>query len=125
MSDTKGKEFAGPSTWKTLHALAAAYKPNPENAQAFKMYVYSLVYLFPCAICRVHLKQNLTNLPVENYLKSNDDLFFWTYTLHDIVNNSINKRLKKGEKRKISPDYYQIKTFYFKALGEECKDCQV
>jgi len=125
MKSKKGKDAAGPPTWETLHLFAAAYKPSPENAKAFKMFVYSLMYLFPCDICKVHLRQNLENLPIDPYLDSNHNLYFWTYTLHDIVNVSVNKYSKHGQKKKISPPYHEIKAYHFNAVGEECRDCQV
>ncbi|HMP29318.1 MAG TPA: ERV1/ALR-related protein [Saprospiraceae bacterium] len=118
---SKGRDFWGPCQWKSLHSIAASYKPC--NAHAFLNYVNSLSYLLPCEQCCQHLGQNLKKFPVEPYLGNNHDLFFWTYLLHDAVNQSHNKD-RPNEPKKYSPSFDEIKNYYFKAITGSCQDCE-
>nr|QBK87623.1 MAG: Erv1/Alr family disulfide (thiol) oxidoreductase [Marseillevirus LCMAC201] len=95
----------GPCFWRTLHAIAASYRPLPEVKEAFKQFVYSLTGILPCAICRGDYTHNLMQIPLnEEYLKDAHNLFLWSYLLHDLVN----KRLGK-----VSPPFEEIKAQYF------------
>lgn len=116
----KGRDFWGPPEWASLHAKAAVFRP--EKAQAFLAYIYALPDLIPCEECGNHLRENLKKLPPERYLGSNHDLFFWSYTLHDFVNQQHNK-YKPHEPPKYSPPYDKVKQYYFSALGSDCKVC--
>ena len=110
-----GPEFWGPSLWNTIHSMAADYKP--ENADRFVGFIHSLRDgLLPCPKCRDHLAENLTKYPIEHYLGSNHDLFYWTYILHDEVNKT------KGVR---SPSYKSVKRRYFNGVVEDCIDCGV
>ena len=117
----RGRDFWGPSFWATIHSAAAAYKP--EYQTDFVSFMNTMSSILPCDKCKVHLKTNLRTYPIENYLKNNHDLFFWTYLLHDTVNEYHNKTHPHATPKK-SPQYETIKKYYFKALGEECKACQ-
>lgn len=108
-----GTSFWGPSTWRTIHAIAATYKPNKKNAQAFKDFINSLTYLLPCPVCRIHLQQNIASLPLERYLVSQEKLFEWTYLLHDRVNGQLGKN---------SPTYREVRKLYYDALKGVYKD---
>jgi len=123
MDSTKdtGKAFWGPPIWKTIHILASTLRP--ENASEFKKFLETLTHLLPCEKCKRNLKEKLKNFPIDAYLFNNDDAFFYTYVLHDMVNTSINKADKKQPKE--SPSFDEIKNFYFKGLSQECKDCQL
>ena len=116
----KGRAFWGPPWWMTLHCAAATYKP--EKKEAFKMLIQASTVLIPCDECCKHLKGNLERYPVDDYIKNNHDLFFWTYILHDAVNQAHNEH-KKDSPPKISPTFEFIKSIYFTALGEECAGC--
>lgn len=116
----KGRAFWGPAQWKALHSIAVAYRPC--NAPAFKNYINAMKYLLPCEKCCDHLKANLEKYPVDPYLNNNHDLFFWTYLLHDAVNQSHNKH-SPDEPRKYSPPFEDVKSYYFSAISNECKDC--
>ena len=110
----RGMAFAGPNIWATIHSEAVTY--TPENAEAFRAFIYSQTSLLPCEKCRKHFKENLNNYPLDDYLDSNHNLFFWTYLIHDIVNKSLGKK---------SPPYDQVKRKYFDALASECKGCKI
>jgi len=95
------KSFWGPSTWSMIHSSTANYKPIYRTS--FKQFIYSLPYLLPCQYCREHLKENLKNLSPENYLYSSEQLFLWSYLLHDKVNRQLGKT---------SPDYNIVRNHY-------------
>lgn len=113
---TDYNKFWGPCAWKTIHSYAASFVPTCENKKAFINFINSQIKLLPCEKCRAHFLKNLKEINIENYLNSNDDLFLWTYFLHDRVNKSLNKK---------SPPYDQIKKIYFNNLGKKCDECKV
>jgi hypothetical protein len=119
----KGRDFWGPPCWATLHIFAASYTPDKEHA--FKMFLESLTKLLPCEICKEHLKANLQKIPVERYLRNNYTLFLWSYILHDAVNQQHNAHAGPNKIQKRSPDYNEVKDFYFRGLAEECKECKL
>ena len=79
----------GPSFWYVIHTSALYY--NTEDKAGFKNFINSLVYTLPCKKCRLHLSENLTKLPLDDYLKDNEQMFLWTYLLHDMVNKQLKK----------------------------------
>jgi hypothetical protein len=119
-----GRNFWGPPIWTSTHILAATYKPSPANAAAFISYLYSLAYLLPCEECKENLRNKLKIFPPDPYLSNNHDAFFYTYVLHDMVNEHISE-VHLEETPKESPNYDDIKTFYFRGLSQECKECNV
>lgn len=119
----KGRAAWGPPVWTTLHMFAASYKP--ESCSSFKNFIYSLPDILPCQTCGDHLRKNLQRYPPENYMRNNHELFFWTYFIHDLVNQQCNKRLEDGEVPKQSPSFDDAKRYYFSSLGEECNVCQL
>lgn len=106
MSRTKN-DFWGPHQWVALHAFAITYEP--EMANAFQAYVNSLVYILPCPLCRYHFAEHLHKIPLKNYLANRESVFYWTYLIHDAVNQSIGK---------LSPPYHIARKYYIqKVLG--------
>ena len=116
------KYFIGPPTWTILHSYAAAYNSKTQR-ESFPVFVKTLGKLFPCEICQENFKKKLEILPLEPYLESNDSLFFWTYCIHTMVNEAI--RDSDPSNPKWSPDYDQVKSFYFQKMNENCEDCIV
>lgn len=108
-----GPGFWGPPVWTMIHSLAATLLP--ENAEEFKRFFELLQTLLPDEQSRKTLKVVMEKYPIDPYLRNNDDAFFYTYMIHDVVNKKLGKR---------SPPYNAVKSFYFSALGEECKDCR-
>lgn len=100
----------GPAMWRMIHSVAATY--SSENAAYFKQFIYSLPGLIPCENCKTRMLNTLRMLPLrESHLESNKNLFLWTYQLHDLINKQLGK---------LSPEYENIRRFYF---NERCTDC--
>ena len=121
MASSNSKDFVGPHAWTVLHSYAAAY--TPDQRKTFTRFVKALGELFPCSICRQNFKKKLKILPLEPYLGNNNDLFFWTYCIHDMVNEAITATDPSNPK--MSPPYDQFNSKYFHKLGETCEDCNV
>ena len=110
MQSTK---FWGPHTWCLIHSMATTYEP--QNKKAFKDLIENLTKTLPCKKCRENLKRHLQELPVEPYLKNNQDLLLWTYLLHDIVNKELGKK---------SPPFDTVQRYYFNIFEGECHGCK-
>jgi hypothetical protein len=103
----------GPCFWKMIHSFAASYKHCPENKLAFKQFIYSLTGILPCNISKDNYLLFLKQLPLtDDYFKDANNLFLWTFLLHDLVNKKLNK---------ISPPFQDIKSIYFNQ--NICKSC--
>jgi hypothetical protein len=121
-SSPKGKDFFGPPYWTTIHCVGATYQPA--KAQSFTNFMYSLIDLLPCDECGEHHGFNLEQFPLEKYLRNNHETFFWTYLIHDAVNQQINSA-HPDKPKKISPPFEDVKRKYFNALSDGCKNCQM
>ncbi len=115
------KDFVGPNAWRVLHSYAAGYSPDQKND--FTKLVKTLTETFQCTTCLQNFKKKLEIVPLEPYLTNNHDLFFWTYVMHDMVNQAISKTDPANSK--VSPAYDKIKYIYFSIMGEQCNDCEV
>ena len=107
-------KFWGPFVWSAIHVLAVALRR--ENSEYYREFMHLLVILLPDPESSRNLDSFLENNPINSYLRSNEDTFFYTYMLHD----NINKKLGKS-----SPPYQDVKSFYFSSMGEECSDCKI
>ena len=111
------KNFWGPHYWFVLHSAAASYdSKQPGSKQAFKDLLKSYKKIMPCDECKKHLQTNLEKLPPDLYFNSADNLFLWTYNLHDIVNRQL---------KKTSVEYPIAKRYYFENLGLKCAGCEI
>ena len=122
-NNKKGKEFYGQPLWTVIHTFAASY--TPDKKEAFKAFLRSLCVLMTCEKCKCHLRERLVSLKVDNYLGNAHDCFFFTYLLHDMVNQEYNREHFSDENfvPKISPPFEEIKSIYFKAVSGDCKEC--
>lgn len=105
--------FAGPAGWMTLHSAATTYEPS--QREGFKSLVKGIETAFPCKTCRRNFSKHLRELPLEKYLGNRDELFLWTYLMHDKVN-----QLKSVK----SPPLQRVKKYYFESLGIDCSNCE-
>lgn len=112
--------FAGPAGWVFLHSAAASYEPSMANG--FKMLINGFVITFPCERCRGNLVKHLKELPLDKYLGNRDELFLWTYLMHDKVNKLKHVVYSGGQS---SPPFEEIKKYYFESLNLHCTNCAV
>lgn len=108
----------GPVFWTTMHIVSLGYSPNPteEEQYAASAFYNSLANTIPCPICRTHYKMILKSMPVENAVKSRDELIQWVFTVHNKVNAQLGKKEITFEqyiqnmKRLSEKEYVQIGT---------------
>lgn len=106
----------GPEVWRAIHSLAATYKS--ENVAYMRDYLTTLPYLLPSKQSQDIMNKFLKTFQINNYLGNNNDLFYYTFVLHNFVNENTAPKHK-------SVSYNNVKSRYFRALGEECNDCRV
>lgn len=103
--------FWGPSYWISLHSIATTY--TTEYKFAFQKFIYAFPALLPSYSS--NFISLLKYLPLsDDYLVSSENLFLWTYHIHNLVNQSLNKA---------SPPFQNIKQFYFGTL--DCDNCSI
>lgn len=106
-------DFWGPCFWRTIHAFSAAYRPTPRVKNAYKQFIYSLIGILPDARSRENFVKYLKQIPLtEEYLKDSNNLFLWSYLLHDLVNKQLGK---------VSPPFEDVKSQYFS--DDICQSC--
>jgi len=83
----------GPSLWKIIHTMAAAYpaSPTPQYKASCRQFFYSLRHLLPCPTCQQHYNVLLSRQQPQ--VNSSEDLQKWVLWMH----NEINARLKQGK----------------------------
>ena len=118
-----GKNFWGPPIWTTFHILSATYKP--EHVESYLCFLNSLKDLLPCDVCRENFRKVLHENPPDSYLGNHHDTFWYSYIIHDAVNQHVTtSKEEKGVIGKKSPPYEQVKHHYFKSLGKDCQQCK-
>lgn len=95
--DKMTKNWWGPNLWNVLHYFGAYYCPDDkyEYFVAYKCMIMCLVHTLPCKICRVHFLKHTTKPDhnIDKFSKSNFDLLFWSFTIHNSANSFLNKRI--------------------------------
>lgn len=87
------QDIWGKCTWVLIHSIAVNYPntPSPIEKETTKRFFMSLGDVLPCFYCRQHYKNNVKMLPIN--VESKMDLIDWTINLHNIVNESLGKRV--------------------------------
>jgi hypothetical protein len=57
----------------------------------FRTFFNALPTVIPCSSCSDHLRKNLKDVPIDQHLASNKDLFRWSVSLHNTVNQQLGK----------------------------------
>ena len=107
-----GKDFWGPPIWCVIHILAITF--NKSNKEEYVEFLWLLTKLLPCDYCKANLVKKLKEIPPEKYLTDNKKAFWYTYIIHDFVNQHISYHNPKSPK--ISPSFDEIKLSYVKSL---------
>jgi hypothetical protein len=85
----------GPAMWHYLHSMSFNYPVNPTNQEKkhYKKFILSLQYVLPCKYCRINLKNNFKQYPLQScHLKTREAFSRYVYNLHEIINKMLNKR---------------------------------
>ena len=95
-----------PSTWTVIHSYPTTY--NNKDTKKTKRLLSLILLLLCCMDCRKNAVKEIKKIPIDKYLKNNESLFLWSWTLHD----SVNRRLEKQGR-----PYQEAKDWYFSRIG--------
>ena len=85
----------GPSMWHYLHTMSFNYpvKPTCEDKKHYRETILNLQYTLPCKYCRINLKNNFKQHPLQIcHMKNRETFSKYIYQLHEIVNKMLNKK---------------------------------
>lgn len=99
--------------WASIHVLTVTL--HFENIRYYKRMLEVLSELLPERDGE-YIKYFLQKYPIDPYLRNNQDAFFYSYMMHDVMNKKLGKK---------SPPYIDVKIHYFSALKQECIECGV
>ena len=116
----------GSTLWHSMHSIAAGYPLVVENndpiRNEYAIFYESLQNILPCEACREHYKQNLLELPINDYLGSRLELSEWVYKIHNKVNEITNKPFNSIPKFE---EVYKKYTSYGTPCNSEQKVCGI
>ena len=97
----------GPHAWNYLHYISFNFPTSPSNDDINKYLNYYKYFqqTIPCDTCRIDFGKIIDKFPPEKFLKDTEGCVVWTYLIHDLVNQKLNKK---------SPPFWEIVLFYFK-----------
>jgi hypothetical protein len=84
----------GPAIWHYLHMMSFNYpvNPTPEDKKHYRDFIVNLQYVLPCKYCRMNLKNNLKQKPLQMCHMENRETFSrYIYELHELVNKMLKK----------------------------------
>lgn len=81
----------GPSMWYALHTITFNYPITPTEEQKghYELFFKSIGNVLPCSYCRTSYKTFYEMIPIKSYLSSREQLAFWLYLIHNLVNNKL------------------------------------
>jgi hypothetical protein len=85
----------GPSIWHFLHTMSFNYPVNPtkEDKKHYRDFIINLQYTLPCKYCRMNLKTNLKQSPLNmSEMKNRESFSKYVYNLHEIINTMLKKK---------------------------------
>lgn len=90
----------GPQAWGLLHTICFNYPKKPSNIEKknLKNYIKYFNENIPCPNCKSSFKEIYSRLPVNKFLNNNYGTFLWSYLVHDLVNQKLNKKSEDFEK---------------------------
>jgi hypothetical protein len=84
----------GPAIWHYLHMMSFNYpvKPTLEDKKHYREFIINLQYVLPCKYCRINLKNNLKEKPIQMCdMASRDTFSRYVYELHELINKMLKK----------------------------------
>jgi hypothetical protein len=85
----------GPSMWHYLHTMSFNYpiKPTQEDKKKYREFILNLQYTLPCKYCRMNLKNNFKQHPLQGcHMKNRETFSKYVYQLHEVVNKMLGKK---------------------------------
>ena len=85
----------GPAMWHYLHAMSFNYPVNPtvKEKNHYKSFVINLQNVLPCKYCRINLKNNFKQYPLQIcHMKNRETFSKYIYNLHEIINKMLSKK---------------------------------
>lgn len=85
----------GPAIWHYLHMMSFNYpvKPTSEDKKHYKDFVVNLQYVLPCKYCRINLKNNFKQKPLQMcHMASRETFSRYIYELHELINKMLKKK---------------------------------
>ncbi|CAN0062494.1 unnamed protein product [Pylaiella littoralis] len=91
----------GSSGWFSLHCVAAGHPVDPDEYDDIRgnmrghtkhkyiAYFKSAGHVLPCRFCRESYLVVLTEIPIEKYIHSRQNLYEWLFIVHNKVNEKI------------------------------------
>jgi len=104
--------------WYIIHNWAIN-STSIEERKAYCLFIRSLTINFVCDTCRLHLIENIKNDPPEKYINSAENLFMWSWKLHNKATADYNT---KNQIQKPLLDYEYAKSLY---VSTTCNNCTV
>ena len=113
----------GPTAWFLLHSAAMAYPKKINNndkediiiKNSMKQFLYNFGNILPCPICgesyNQYIKENKYN--IDSVLVGRNELFYWTYILHERVND------KLGVPECDRPNYSDVIQKYYSFIAKD------
>lgn len=112
MSRYQDSIFLYPSIWRSIHVCALTLPMTNEAKKSYMDFLNSLVILLPDIKSKYSLKLYMERNPVD--FTDNEKLFYWTFDLHDFINQVrlIEDHIDKDFIDR--PDYKEILDMYSK-----------
>lgn len=87
----------GPPGWLFYHCVAFGYPyiiedTNPKHFEKrthYRNFYNNIGKVFPCKYCRESYDQFIKDIPIDNFLNNRRDLCYWTYLIHNKVNDKL------------------------------------
>jgi len=87
----------GPPGWLFFHCIAFGYPNtidvmNPSDSEKkrfYKTFYNTIGKVFPCKYCRESYDKFILEIPIDNFLGNRRDLCYWTYLIHNKVNEKL------------------------------------
>lgn len=87
------KKWWGPKIWYLIHTFATFYIESDDNLYLtnYKCFIMCLTKTLPCNECRTHFYTHITKKEndLNKFKKSNVDLLYWSFLIHNIANLSL------------------------------------
>lgn len=85
----------GNAFWQMIHTIGRHLPANPNKDVKimFLQFIDCIQQLLPCPKCQKHMAGHMKRYPLEKYMQNRDYIFAWTVTLHNVVNQSLGKKL--------------------------------